>query len=84
MIPVDTSVLMAIVHNESGADACIAALEAEESILISASTVVEALVVAARRNVGAEGGTSEAKQVAHVLTLRARFGRRRNFMKLLG
>lgn len=54
MIAVDTSALMAIVLNESAADACIAALEAEDDILISAGTVAEALIVAARRNVGAE------------------------------
>ena len=53
MIAVDTSALMAIVLNESEADACIAALEAEDDILISAGTVAEALIVSARRNVGA-------------------------------
>jgi ribonuclease VapC len=54
MIAVDTSALMAIVLNEPTADACIAALEAEDDILISAATVAEALIVSARRNVGAE------------------------------
>jgi ribonuclease VapC len=54
MIAVDTSALMAIVLNEPEADACIAALEADDEILISAGTVAEALIVAARRNVGAE------------------------------
>jgi ribonuclease VapC len=54
MIAVDTSALMAIVLNEPEADACIAALEAEDDVLISAGTVAEALIVAARRNVGAE------------------------------
>ncbi len=54
MIAVDTSALMAIVLNEPGADACIAALEAEDHILISAGTVAEALIVGARRNVGTE------------------------------
>src|SRR5208282_2608825 len=54
MIAVDTSALMAIVLNESEAGACIAALEAEDDILISAGTVAEALIVSARRNVGAE------------------------------
>src|SRR5208282_137424 len=52
MIAVDTSALMAIVLNESEAGACIAALEAEDDILISAGTVAEALIVSARRNVG--------------------------------
>ena len=54
MIAVDTSALMAVVLGEAAADACIAALEAEDDILISAGTVAEALIVAARRDVGAE------------------------------
>jgi ribonuclease VapC len=54
MIAVDTSALMAIVLNEPEADACIAALEAEDDLLISAGTVAEALIVAARRNVREE------------------------------
>ena len=54
MIAVDTSALMAIVLGESQSDACIAALEAETELLISAGTVAEALIVAARRNVLAE------------------------------
>src|SRR5436305_13384908 len=54
MIAVDTSALMAIVLDEPEAGACIAALEAEDDILISAGTVAEALIVSARRNVGAE------------------------------
>ena len=54
MIAVDTSALMAVVLGERAADACIAALEGEDDILISAGTVAEALIVAARRNVGAE------------------------------
>lgn len=54
MIAVDTSALMAIVLNEPEADACIAALEYEDELLISAGTVAEALIVSARRNVRAE------------------------------
>jgi ribonuclease VapC len=54
MIAVDTSALMAIVLSEREADDCIASLEAEEDILISAGTVAEALIVAAGRNVGDE------------------------------
>ena len=51
MIAVDTSALMAIVLGEAEADACIKILEAETDVLISAGTVAEALIVAARRNV---------------------------------
>lgn len=54
MIAVDTSALMAIMLNEPEADACAAVIEAEEHLLISAGTVVEALIVGARRNVGEE------------------------------
>jgi ribonuclease VapC len=54
VIAVDTSALMAIVLNEAEANACIAALETEDDILISATTIAEALIVAARRNVGEE------------------------------
>jgi ribonuclease VapC len=54
MIAVDTSALMAIVLNEPEADACAAALETEDRLLISAGTVAEALIVAKQRNVGEE------------------------------
>ncbi len=51
MIAVDTSALMAVVLDEPEADACAAALEEPEEVLISAGTVAEALIVAAQRNV---------------------------------
>ncbi|EAQ36825.1 hypothetical protein NB311A_16197 [Nitrobacter sp. Nb-311A] len=54
MIAVDTSALMAIVLNETEADACAGALEGEDRLLISAGTVAETLIVAARRNVSEE------------------------------
>lgn len=54
MIAVDTSALIAILLDEPQADACIAALEAEENILISAGTMAEALIVSTRRNIGEE------------------------------
>jgi len=54
MIAVDTSALMAIVLDEAQADACIAALEKQDNVLISAGTIAEALIVAARRNVSEE------------------------------
>jgi ribonuclease VapC len=57
MIVVDTSALMAIVLGEPEADACAEALEREVDILISGGTVAEALIVSARRNVGAEMGS---------------------------
>lgn len=54
MIAVDTSALMAIVLGEAEADACIGILETEPEVVVSASTVAEALIVAARRNVSEE------------------------------
>lgn len=54
MIAVDTSALMAILLSEAEADQCASILELEPHILISAGTVAEALIVAARRNVGEE------------------------------
>ena len=54
MIAVDTSALMAIVLGEADADACMAMLETEPVVLISAGTVAEALIVAARRKVAEE------------------------------
>jgi ribonuclease VapC len=54
MIAVDTSALMAIGLNEPEADACIAALEADDRVIISAGTLAEVLIVAARRNIAEE------------------------------
>ena len=54
MIAVDTSALMAILLGESEASACADALATNDRIVISAATVAEALIVARRRNVGAE------------------------------
>jgi ribonuclease VapC len=54
VIAIDTSALTAIVLGEAAADACIRALETEAELVISAGTVAEALIVAARRNVGDE------------------------------
>jgi len=56
MIAVDTSALMAIVFDEPEADACSAAIEAADVLVISAGTIAEALIVSARRNVGEEMG----------------------------
>jgi ribonuclease VapC len=54
VIAVDTTALLAIVLNKPPAEACMATLEAVDSLLISAGTVAEALIVSTRRNVGAE------------------------------
>jgi ribonuclease VapC len=51
MIVVDTSALLAIVLGEAKSDDCIEALQSNAEVLISAGTVAEALIVAARRRV---------------------------------
>jgi ribonuclease VapC len=48
---------MAVLLREPQAADCIAVLEAEEDLVISAGTVAEARIVAAKRNVGAEMDT---------------------------
>jgi ribonuclease VapC len=54
MIAIDTSAIMAILLNEPSAEACIAAMEGEEEIIMSAGTLAETLIVAGRRNVAEE------------------------------
>lgn len=51
MIVVDTSALMTILLDEPEAGACMTALATQPHVLISAGTVAEALIVAARRKV---------------------------------
>jgi ribonuclease VapC len=51
LIAIDTSALMAIVLDEPQRLACMARINVETEVLISAATLVEALIVAARRNV---------------------------------
>jgi ribonuclease VapC len=54
VIAVDTSAVVAIVLREATAEACKAALAAEDDILISAGTLAELLVVAVGRGIAAE------------------------------
>jgi ribonuclease VapC len=51
LIAVDTSALMAVILGEAAAERCMMVLEGEPELLISAATVAEALIVAARRGV---------------------------------
>jgi ribonuclease VapC len=51
-IAVDTSALMAILLDETEASDCMAALTAAETVLISAGTVAQCLIVAERRGIG--------------------------------
>jgi len=50
VIAVDTSALMAIVLHESAGPACMSALQANSPLLISAGTLVEALIVSNGRH----------------------------------
>jgi ribonuclease VapC len=54
VIAVDTSALFAIAAGEASASECAKVLVAEPEILISACTLAEALIVASRKNIGAE------------------------------
>lgn len=51
MIAVDTSALMAILLDEPQTNACDAALQADNNVLISAGTLAEALIVSLGREV---------------------------------
>jgi ribonuclease VapC len=54
VIVIDTSALVAVVLREERAAACMKVLESETQVLVSAGTMTEALIVAARRHVVAE------------------------------
>jgi ribonuclease VapC len=54
MIAVDTSAMVAIILREPGANECTRVLASETEILISAGTVLEALIVATRRGIAEE------------------------------
>jgi ribonuclease VapC len=54
MIVVDTSALMALLLNEAAADLVADALETADTLLISAATVAEAMIVAERRGLDQE------------------------------
>lgn len=53
-IVIDTSALMAVLLREPQAEACTAALDGADDIVISATTLAEALVVSGLRNTGSE------------------------------
>jgi ribonuclease VapC len=50
VIVVDSSALVEIIMNAPGADACIAALEDADAVLMSAGTLTECLIVATGRD----------------------------------
>src|SRR5580700_3313137 len=67
---------MAIVLDEPTAQACMAALEAEDEILISAGTVAELLIVSARRRVGTRMADFLARSDFNVVPVTAAAARR--------
>lgn len=76
MIAVDTSALMAIVLDQPQGEACMTAIEQADGLLISAGTVAEALIVAARRNVGEEVGALIAGLGFEIVSVTAASARR--------
>jgi len=54
MIAVDTSALMAILLDEDTASACADCLSSDQRLIMSATTLSEALIVSAGRNLGPE------------------------------
>lgn len=54
MIAIDTSALIAIVGREPTAEACFDRLMEERTLLISAGTLAETMIVAGRRNLDGE------------------------------
>jgi ribonuclease VapC len=51
VIVIDTSAVIAIANNEPEADVCIAVLSEHNEVLISAATLLETLIVAARKGI---------------------------------
>ena len=63
---------MAIALDEPAADACAAVLEAADELFISAATLAEARIVAARRNVGASMESLVGRLGLRVINVTAR------------
>jgi ribonuclease VapC len=76
VIAVDTSALMAIVLDEPMAQACMAALEAEDEVVLSAGTLAELLIVSARRRVGTRMAEFLARSDFNVVPVTAAAARR--------
>ncbi|HUN41017.1 MAG TPA: type II toxin-antitoxin system VapC family toxin [Acetobacteraceae bacterium] len=76
MMVVDTSALMAIVLDEAPAEACMAALEAEDRVLMSAGTLAESLIVSRQRGVLAEVTTIVETLRFEILSVTAATARR--------
>jgi ribonuclease VapC len=76
VIAVDTSALIAIAQTERHGDACLSALARTDEVLISAGTLAEALVVAARRGIAAEMASLVEKYQFTVVPVTAASARR--------
>jgi len=73
---VDTSALVAVVLDENQGAACMAALEADQELVISAVTLAEVFVVAEVRNVSAEMHRLVDGLALQVITVSAATARR--------
>jgi ribonuclease VapC len=69
MIVVDTSALIAVIQREARANDCQLVLEREKQVLISAATVTEALIVAARRGFSRDMNQIIASMVTQIIHL---------------
>lgn len=75
MIVVDTSAIMAILQNEAQASACMTAIREAETVLISAGTVAELLIVTGRRGFGEKADRLVRELEMEVATVTARMAR---------
>lgn len=69
MIVVDTSALIAIIASEPEADRCQRIIEQETTVLISAATLAEALIIAARKEFSDDTRYLMATSVTSVVEL---------------
>jgi ribonuclease VapC len=76
MMAIDTSAIMAILLDEPEAGACIAAIQAESDIVISAATLAETLIVASRRDIRDEAARFIDELGIEVLPVTAASARR--------
>jgi ribonuclease VapC len=67
MIVVDTSALIAVIQREPKADDCLLAIDQQKQVLISAATVTEAFIVAARRGLSRDMNQAIASVVTQIV-----------------
>jgi ribonuclease VapC len=75
MIVVDTSAIMAILQKEAAASACMTAIREADTILMSAGTTAELLIVAGRRGIAEMADRFVCDLGVEVATVTARTAR---------